>query len=225
MKYYPIGLRIEGQRCLVVGGGKVAERKTRGLIECGAQVTVISPELTPGLTALTVDRGIMWEPRGYQLGDATGFFLVMAATDDPEVQDQVQADARRCQTLLNVADVPEKCNFILPALVRRGSLTVAISTSGKSPALAKRLRHEIEAWLGPEYELVVEALGVIRPYILAENRPQAENERIFQAMLDCGIMERITQGQGEGLVPFLEQALGQGVPPELARHLKKLLSR
>jgi precorrin-2 dehydrogenase/sirohydrochlorin ferrochelatase len=225
MKYYPIGLQIEGRSCLVVGGGRVAERKARGLIECGAKVTVISPELTPGLTTLLGEGVLHWEARGYRGGDSTGFFLVMAATDDPEVQDQVQADALRGQTLLNVADVPEKCNFILPALVRRGGLTVAISTSGKSPALAKKLRQEIEGWLVPQYEIVVEALGVIRPYVLAWGLPQAENEKIFQGMLDRGIVEEITHNHGEGLVPFLEQTLGQGLPAELTRQLKKLLCR
>lgn len=225
MKYYPIGLHIEGRRCLVVGGGKVAERKARGLIECGALVTVVSPELTPGLTSLASDGVIHWQPRGYDADAAAGFFLVMAATDDPQVQDQVQSDAQRGQVLLNVADVPEKCNFILPALVRRGGLTVAISTSGKSPALAKKLRQEIEEWLGPEYETVVEALGMIRPHILAWGRPQAENEKIFQGLLDLGIVEKITRHRGVGLIPFLEQALEQGVPPALARQLKKLLDQ
>lgn len=223
MKYYPICLRIEGRRCLVVGGGKVAERKARGLIDSGAMVVVISPELTPGLEGLRAEGAISWEPRGYRAEDAAGFFLVMAATDDPVVQDQIQADASRLNVLLNVADVPEKCNFILPALVKRGALMVAISTSGKSPALAKRLRRELEERLGPEYELVTEALGLIRPYVLLRGLPQDENERIFQGLLDQGIVEVIGRREWPEVLTLLEQGLGQEVAPELARHLEKLL--
>jgi len=225
MKYYPIALQIEGRRCLVVGGGKVAERKARGLLDSGARVVVVSPELTTGLDTLRAEGAITWEPRGYQAGDAQGYFLVMAATDDPAVQAQVHADAERFNLLLNVADVPERCNFILPALVRRGPLTVAISTSGKSPALAKRLSQEIGAWLGPEYELATETLGLIRPYILARGLPQAENERIFQSLLEAGIVERIGQGDGPGLLAMVGRGLGHEVPPELAVQLKNLLAR
>ena len=223
MNYYPIGLLVDGRRCLVVGGGRVAERKARGLIECGAKVTVVSPELTPGLVALQSDGLITWEPRGYLPGDAKDFFLVMAATDDPAVQNQVQFDAVHYNILLNVADVPEKCNFILPALLRRGALTVAVSTSGKSPALAKKLRHEIEAWLGPQYEIAIEVLGLLRPYVLAWQLPQPENEKIFQGLIDQGIVEVASQGDLPVLLSFLEQKLARVVPPELVRQLKKLM--
>lgn len=225
MNYYPICLRIEGRQCLVVGGGRVAERKARGLLDSGAGVTVVSPELTEGLHALRAAGAITWAARGYQPGDAAGFFLVMAATDDPAVQDRIQADAARLNILLNVADVPEKCNFILPALVKRGPLTLAISTSGKSPALAKTLRKELEAWLGPEYELLTEVMGLIRPHVLEGNLPQAENEKIFQGLLDGGMAEIIGRGEWPALQAYLEAGLPQRLPPDLAVQLKKLFSR
>jgi len=225
MKYYPICLRIEGERCLVVGGGKVAERKVRGLLDSGAGVVVISPELTDGLARLQAGGVIGWEARGYQQGDVAGFFLVMAATDAVEVQDLVQADAEQYHILLNVADVPDKCNFILPALVQRGPLSLAISTSGKSPALAKKLRQELERWLGKEYELATETMGMIRPTVLRKNLPQAENEKIFQGLLDGGILEIIGRREWPALQAYLERGLQQKLPDELAQSLKKLLSR
>ncbi len=225
MQYYPICLRVEGRRCLVIGGGKVAERKVWGLLESGACVMVISPELTVGLSRLQSEGKIAWEDRVYQQDDVLGFFLVMAATDDRLVQDQVLADAGRHQILLNVADVPEKCHFILPALVKRGALSIAISTSGKSPALAKRLRRELELLIGRDYEILTEALGLIRPFILQQNLPQGENEMIFQGLVDGDILELIRRCDFPNLQAYLERGLKRELPGELAQQLKKLLSR
>lgn len=223
MKYYPICLQIEGCRCLVVGGGKVAERKVLGLLESGACVVVISPELSAGLRVLQAGGRISWEARGYRQDDVSGFFLVMAATDDREVQDQVHADAERHHILVNVADVPEKCNYILPALVKRGALSIAISTSGKSPALAKRLRRQLQLQIGQEYELLTEVMGAIRPYIVQQDLPQAANEKIFQGLVDGEILEPIRQRDWPGLERYLASELKQELPPELCRQLKKLL--
>lgn len=223
MKYYPICLQIEGRRCLVVGGGKVAERKVQGLLDSGAIVLVISPELTEGLSRMLTAGEIDWESRGYQQDDVAGFFLVMAATDDRLVQDKVQADAERHQVLLNVADVPEKCNFILPALVKRGDLSVAISTSGKSPALAKRLRRELQLLIGQDYECLTEVMGLIRPHILQWNLSQADNEKIFQGLVDGDILEHIRQHDWPGLLAYLESGLKQELPLVLTQQLKKLL--
>lgn len=225
MKYYPICLQVEGRRCLVIGGGKVAERKVRGLLDSGAGVVVISPELSDGLARLQADGKIAWEPRGYRPDDVAGFFLVMAATDDRLVQDQVQTDAERHQILLNVADVPEKCNFILPALVKRGALSIAISTSGKSPALAKRLRRELQLLIGQDYEILTEAMGLIRPFVLQWGLPQADNEKLFQGLVDGDILDLVSQRDWPGLQAYLERGLARELPPELAQHLKKLLSR
>lgn len=223
MKYYPVCLHVEGRRCLVVGGGKVAERKARGLLDSGALVSVISPELTLGLAQLEAEGAISWAKRRYQPGDAEGFFLVMAATDDPVVQDQVRDDGIRFNLLVNVADVPEKCNFILPALVRRGPLSIAISTSGKSPALAKKLRRELEAGLGPEYELVAGMMGMLRPHVLQWNMPQAENEILFNGLIEGGIIPLVIGRDWPKIQDYLEQGLGRTLPEGLARQLKKLV--
>jgi len=218
-------LQIEGRRCLVIGGGKVAERKVRGLLDSGAEVAVISPELTEGLASLQAAGSIVWVPRGYQPDDVAGFFLVMAATDDPQVQDRIQDDAERHGILLNVADVPEKCTFILPALVRRGALSLAISTSGKSPALAKKLRQDLEARLGPEYEVLVEVMGLLRPYIMQWGLPQADNEKIFQGLVDGGILAHVERRDWPGLQTYLEGGLQRELPLALAAQLKKLLAQ
>lgn len=223
MKYYPVCLQIEGRRCLVVGGGKVAERKALGLLGSGAIVTVISPDLTPGLAQLEAEGALTWLQQGYQAGDAEEFFLVMAATDDPVVQDQIRDDGIRCKTLVNVADVPEKCNFILPAVVKRGSVSIAISTGGKSPALAKKLRQEFEARLGSEYEMVAELMGVLRPYVLQWNLPQADNELLFNGLIEGGILTLILGRDWPQIQTYLEQGLGRVLPPELAGQLKKLV--
>lgn len=225
MKYYPVCLQIEGRRCLVIGGGKVAERKVRGLLDSGAEVVVVSPELTAGLAQLRTEGLIAWEARGYEADDVAGFFLVMAATDEQAVQDQVQRDANRHNILLNVADVPEKCNFILPALVKRGSLSLAISTSGKSPALAKRLREELQVWLGEEYGLLAEAMGVIRPYVLGWGLAQGDNEKMFQRLVDGAILDFIRQRDWPGLQAYFERGLQRPLPTDLAQQLKKLLSQ
>ncbi len=224
MRYYPICLRIEGRRCLVVGGGAVAARKARGLIEAGAEVVVVSPELGAGLQRLHGEGRVSWVARGYQEGDSQGFFLVMAATDDPTVQGLVRADASRHRSLLNVADVPERCDFILPAVVQRGSLSLAISTSGKSPALAKRLQDELGQWLGPEYALLNEVMGLIRPHVRRRGWSQPENERLFKGLIEGGILEIIVRADGPGLIDYLERGLGQTLPGDLAGQLQGLLA-
>lgn len=223
MKYYPVCLQVEGRSCLVVGGGKVAERKAKGLIDSGARVTVISPDLTPVLSQLAEEGHFTWRAQGYQAGDAEGFFLVMAATDDSLVQDQIRDDGIRFNLLINVADVPEKCNFILPAVVRRGAISVAISTGGKSPALAKKLRKELEAILGPEYELVAEMMGLLRPHVLEWGLPQEENEILFNGLIEGGILSLVIKRDWPTVHSYLEQGLGRVLPIELVGQLEKLI--
>ena len=138
MHYFSICLDLSGKICIVIGGGKVAERKVQGLLACGARVTVVSPELTTGLEELAAEEKINLIQRPYQEGDLLGAFLAIAATDEPQVQRRVHAEAMHANLLLNVADVPELCNFILPASLRRGDLVIAVSTGGRSPALARR---------------------------------------------------------------------------------------
>jgi precorrin-2 dehydrogenase/sirohydrochlorin ferrochelatase len=183
MSFYPICLDLKAKPCVVVGGGRVAERKALGLLSCSAQVSVISPVLTEELQRQHADGNLQWIEREYRQGDLAQAFLVIAATDDEETQKQVYEEAVSNNLLLNVADVPQRCNFILPASVRRGDLTISVSTAGKSPTLARKLRVELEKRFGPEYGMLVDILGAIRPEILASGLPQPENERLFKQLL------------------------------------------
>src|SRR4030042_230398 len=145
--YYPIFLDLKGKRCIVVGGGSVAERKVEMLLEHETSVTVISPELSPKLQHLADQGAIKTITRNYQKGDLKGAFLVIAATDDPSVNAAVAGQARKQRALVNVVDDPRASDFIVPSMVRRGDITIAISTAGKSPALARKLRSLLEATL------------------------------------------------------------------------------
>jgi len=224
MKYYQVCLQVEGRPCLVVGGGRVASRKARGLLESGARVTVVSPELSEELRALADSGAISWQARGYKAGEAAGYFLVMAATDDQAVQKMVYADAEQANTLVNVADVPERCNFILPALVRRGGLTIAVSTSGNSPALAKKMRRQLENQFGWEYETLCAVMGVLRPVVLARGNSQQENEDVFNRLLGQGLLERIADRDWPGVMAGIDEALGFSLPADTAAILERIVT-
>jgi precorrin-2 dehydrogenase/sirohydrochlorin ferrochelatase len=208
MKYYPICLDIRGRKCLVVGGGRVAERKVQGLLASGALLTVISPELCEKLQDLLAQGRLSWVARGYQAGDLEEYYLVISATDDTRVQTEVYTEAESRGILVNVADVPEKCSFILPAQVKRGDLSIAVSTAGKSPALAKKLRQQLEKAYGREYTLLVEILGEIRPLVLARGLTQKENEAIFNTLLDSEILAWIKAEEWELIQAAIAEICG-----------------
>lgn len=215
MKYYPVFLNLTGRPCTVVGGGRVAERKVKGLVACEASVTVISPEITPGLAELHSRGELTWVERSYRAGDLAGAFLVIAATDDTEVQVLVHDEAERLGILLNVADVPDLCGFILPATVRRGDLAVSVSTGGKSPALARKLRLELEKKIGPEYRTLVDILGVLRPVVQGAVRPQVENEAMFNELLGRDMAEWIRERAWDKVEGHVRTVLADLATPEV----------
>lgn len=163
---YPIFLEVRGRLCLVVGGGAVAERKVRGLLGQGAAVRVVSPTLTPALAAEAAAGHLVHRNRLFAPADLEGAFLAFAATDDPAVNAAVAAAAEAARIPVNVADDPSRSTFLIPSSLRRGDLTVAVSTGGASPALAKRLREELEATVGEEYAALARLLGEARQEIL-----------------------------------------------------------
>jgi precorrin-2 dehydrogenase/sirohydrochlorin ferrochelatase len=169
-------LDVEGRRCLVVGGGAVGLEKAAGLATCGARVAVVSPELEPGFAELDVE----WRAREYESGDLEGMFLVIAATDERAVNEAVHRDAEQRAMLCNVADVPELCNFILPAVHREGPIAVAVSTGGASPALAKRLRTQIAELVGPEHAGLAEELRAMRPEVKERFATYEERRDYFE---------------------------------------------
>ncbi|MDI6901095.1 MAG: bifunctional precorrin-2 dehydrogenase/sirohydrochlorin ferrochelatase [Anaerosomatales bacterium] len=194
--YYPVFLDLTGRLAVIVGGGAVAERKVRTLVEYGARVRIIAPQVTPWIAGQAGAGTIEHEPRGYVRGDLEDAFLVICATDSAEVNVAVsdEAEARGC--LVNVVDVPELCSFIVPSIVRRGQLQLAISTGGAAPAVAKRLRKHIDGHVGPEWETYVALLGELRALVM-ERVPGSEADRkpIFEAVADSDLLERIAAGE------------------------------
>ena len=159
-------LKLEGRSCLVVGAGKIGESKIRSLLIAKAGVRVVAPEATPAIRSWARAGVLTWEPREFRTTDLDGTFLVIAATSSVDVNDVVYREARRRQVLCNAVDDPERCDFYYPAVVRRGALQVAISTEGKSPALAQKLRREFEQQLAPFYSGWIDQLGKIRDRLI-----------------------------------------------------------
>lgn len=170
MGFYPVFLELTGRPCVVVGGGTVAERRVEGLLEAGAAVTVVSPEVTPALAALVAAGRIRHVARAYRRGDLAGAELAFTAVDDPLVSPAVAAEAREGAVRLNAADDPAHCDFYLPGLVRRGVLTVAVGSGGASPALTRALREHLDSALGHEWQLLGELAAGARRELRATGR-------------------------------------------------------
>jgi len=191
--YYPVFLSLEGRPCLVVGGGAVAEGKVRGLLTAGASVTVVSPVLVQQLDELAGEGRIRHLRRHYQTDDVEGMTLVMAATDDGDVNARVTEDCRRRGVWINSADDPPNCDFILPSVIRRGRLTLATSTAGASPALARRLREELEAFLGDDLAALADLLADVRAELQAAQT--AVPASAWQEAIDARLRALLAQGR------------------------------
>ena len=188
---YPVNLIVDGRRCLVVGGGRVALHKVRELVEAGAAVTVVAPDIDPAIAAL----GAATEPRAYRRGEVGGYRLVVAATGDRAVNQLVYDDAEAAGVWINSADDPERCTVVLPARIRRGRLTVTVSTGGHSPAVASWLRDRLEAELGPEYDQLIGLLSEERRRVQEEGVSTVELD--WRSALDSGILELVRAGRLE----------------------------
>jgi len=210
MQYYPIFLDIKGRSCLVVGGGDVGTRKVETLLECGALVTVVSLDTTETLRRLGEDKRITLDLRGYSPSDLDGRFLVIGATNDEQLNQQLSLDAEKRNMLCNIADRPAACNFILPAIVQRGDLVMAISTSGKSPAFAKKLRKDLEQEYDEAYGVFLNLMGAIRSRLLMEKHAPEEHKPLFQKIIDSEIISWIQHRQFEEIDSLLLEVLGPG---------------
>ena len=177
ISYYPILLNLKGKRCVVVGGGKVAERKALPLLKSGAKVTVISPECTERLKKENLREHIKYISRKYKKGDLKNAFLVIAATDSNETNRKISEDA---PYLVNIVDMPLLCNFIVPSVVRRGPLTIAVSTSGISPSLARTIRKELEGLYGREFEKHLNHIKKMRVRALREIKDKKKRKRFLK---------------------------------------------
>jgi precorrin-2 dehydrogenase/sirohydrochlorin ferrochelatase len=182
MSLFPIFLKLEGRRCLVVGAGKVGEPKIRSLLVAHAEVLVVAPEATETVQGWAESGAITWNRRGFESSDLGGAVLVIAATSSAVVNQMVFVEAQLRGILCNSVDDPEHCDFFYPAVVRRGDFQVAISTAGHSPALAQRLRSELEEQFGPEYAGWVSELGKVRQELFAIEMSSEKRKRILHEL-------------------------------------------
>jgi len=192
--HYPMRVDLQGRRCLLVGGGRVAERKVSGLLTCEARVDVVSPTATARLEGLAATGAIRLARRPVRSGDLVGSFLVVVATDDREVNRRIAAEVRAAGVLVNVADDPGACTFLVPAVLRRGDLTLAISTGGGSPALAKKLRQRLEQTIGPEYEAFLAALRGLRARAQETIADPEERQALYRRALESDLFEHVVRG-------------------------------
>jgi precorrin-2 dehydrogenase/sirohydrochlorin ferrochelatase len=209
MRYYPVNLDIRHRDCLVVGGGVVGERKVKTLLECGARVTVIAPDVTEHLHRLASDGRIVLEFRTFQPSDVSDRFLVIGATDDEGANQQISQEASKRGILCNIADHPEACTFVLPAIVRQGDLLIAVSTSNKSPAVARSIRQALEKEFGPEYAMLLRLMGAIRQRLLAESKSPEAHKQVFERILHGGLLEMIRQDRTQDVTALLTSELGE----------------
>lgn len=196
--YYPVFLDLEGRSCVVIGGGPIAEGKITGLLEAGARLTVVAPDLTPALAELDRRGRFERRNRNYRPGDLKGAFLAVAATDSRAVHERVAVEAKRRNVLLNVVDDIPLCQFIAPSVARRGDLTVAVSTGGKAPVLAVRLRQEIERLLRPEHARFLEIAATLRQPLASRYPDFAERRDLWYRLVDSEVLERLGRGDEEG---------------------------
>ncbi len=192
--YYPIFLHIGGRKVTVVGGGQIAERKIKQLVDCGAIVEVISSELCPGIGKLAATGLIEVRGHDFAPGDLEGAYLAIAATDNPQVNKQIAQEARDRNILVNVATELGESSFILPAVIRRGDLVIAISTSGLSPALARMVKEELEQnFIGQEYATLLEIISKAR----SELRQQGKQPTFeaWQQSIDSEVLALIKEGE------------------------------
>jgi precorrin-2 dehydrogenase/sirohydrochlorin ferrochelatase len=200
MPLFPISLKLRGRLCVVVGGGVVAESKIESLLAAEAYVVVVAPEVTETVAAWARSGQIEWQVKPFAVEDLCGAFLVVAGTSSAQVNHEV---FRQCETegiLCNVVDDPEFCDFYYPAVVRRGALQIAISTEGQSPALAQRLRKELSAQFGPEYESWLEWLGAARKFLRSEGKDPEETKRLLHQLASEEMFEKYLRENDRELV-------------------------
>ncbi|MFQ5900587.1 MAG: bifunctional precorrin-2 dehydrogenase/sirohydrochlorin ferrochelatase [Thermodesulfobacteriota bacterium] len=210
MKYYPVFLNIRDRLCVVIGGGKVAERKVLSLLEAGARVNVISPEITPTLKALVQEGRVTHYGRLYQSGDIRDAFIAYTTIGDREVNERIAQEACINGTMLNIADIPDKCDFIVPSIVRREDLIIAVSTSGNSPAMAKMIREELETSYGWEYGVFLNLMGAIRARLLTKGQDSSYNKSLFLKLVSSPLLKFIREGKEKEVDKILKEVLDEG---------------
>jgi len=212
--FYIACLKLTGRRCVVVGGGEIGLDKVEGLLACGGDVVLIAPDAGAPLEALAREGSITWEQRDYQPSDLEGTFMVIASTDDTDVNIGIYHDAEKRAMLVNIVDVPPLCNFILPAIVRTGPLAVAISTAGASPALAKRMKREIAELFGEEYAELAIILNEVRGWAKGTLPTYQDRKAFFEEIVngDPDPIELLRAGETDALRDLIVAAQGTHQP-------------
>lgn len=213
--FYMACLRLTGRPCVVIGGGPVGLEKVDGLLACDASVTLIAPEAVKALRDYSAEGSITWEQRDYAgPSDLQGKFIVVAATDDTELNTRVFQDAEDRAMLCNVVDVPPLCNFILPAIYRIGPLAIAISTAGASPALAKRMKAEVASSFGPEYARLAEILNAHRAWAKSTLPTYQDRKVFFESIVngDPDPIELLRRGDEQAVHDLIASRQGQAIP-------------
>jgi precorrin-2 dehydrogenase/sirohydrochlorin ferrochelatase len=223
MNYYPIFLDLKGKEILVVGGGKVAERKIEALLDCGAKIKIVSSKITDRLNKIVEVYGLRYFNGEFREKHLEGVFLVIAATNDRNLNHKISKIAKKKGLLINAVDQPPDCNFIVPSIVKKGDLQIAISTSGKSPALAQKLREQLNKQFGNEYKDFLALMGCLRKEILAKGLSQRENSRVFHEIVESDILDALAREDWERV----ESTLSRNLPDNFALEecLKCLMNR
>ncbi|MFH1861061.1 MAG: bifunctional precorrin-2 dehydrogenase/sirohydrochlorin ferrochelatase [bacterium] len=205
MRYYPICLDVKNRRCVIVGGGEVSARKIACLLNYEANIVVISPQITEAINTLVQGKRIEWIDRNYQSEDLKDVFFVVVATNDHELNKQISQDARDKRILVNMVDSAEDSTCILPAVLSRGSLSIAVSTEGKSPALAKKIRDDLSVMFGKEYIGFVELLGSLRQTVKTTFDSQIKRCIIWNKLLNSELLELLKKGRTDMIDTVLKR--------------------
>ena len=211
MFLYPVNLNIANRLCVIIGGGSVALRKVKSLLDCDAVVRIVSPYVEPGLKKIILKNQLEWFEREYAKGDLQGAFLAFAATSDPDVQLQVKEEAHKYQAILNSADDPVGSDFHVPAHFRRGKMLVTVSTGGGSPAMSKQIRERLELDFGSEYEAVVDLLAMVREAVVRCDVDSSTRQKLFHNLLKIDILGLVCDGNWFDLQMVLLQELPENI--------------
>ena len=206
--FYPLFIELRHRRVLVVGGGVVAERKVATLLQAEADVTVVAPEIGPGLEKLEASGAIRTARREFEEADLDGALLVVSATDDPDTQERVAKLARAQRILVNTVDQPRLCDFIVPAIVRRGDVVAAISTSGKSPSLAATLKERVEGVITNDVARAAHLLGAFRSEVHARFADPARRKVAFERIVESRILDWISELDDEAVLARMRGIIG-----------------
>ncbi len=221
--YYPVFLNLAGKRCVIIGGGTIAQGKIGGLLRAGCQITVISPDATPGIRQAAQRGDVTWLERTYQPGDLESAFIGVAATNVWHVNREIYEEADRLGVLLNVVDDPDLCSFIAPSVVKREPVTLAISTGGASPALARKLRETLAHAEALEWADLADVLAQARR-IVKEKRVVIDPER-WQCCITRGLLEMAQDGRSEEALDLLLGQLLDEQAPGMCNNLDKCQPR